>query len=93
MTFTITRRLRAAAALAPLAALVACNAEPEPEPQYEADVEVPSGSELIVTEQDPAAVDVEVPDSPMTPVPEGTASDAETAAEPAPPPASATPGM
>lgn len=91
MTFTTIRRSRAVAALVPLALLAACNAEPEP--QYEADVDVPSGSELIVTEEDPAAVDVELPDSPMTPVPEGTASDAETAAEPAPPPASATPAM
>ena len=82
----------AGAALA-LAGLAACSSEPEPAPQYEADVTVPSGAELIVTEQDPNAVNVDTPDSPMTPVPQANET-ADDTAEPSPPPqATASPGM
>lgn len=87
-----SRRLMAASAA--LAMLAACNQEPESAPQYEADVTVPSGSELIVTEQDPNAVPVDTPDSPMTPVPDTDAASMGTAAAPtASPQATASPGM
>jgi len=56
-------------ALAALA-LVACTAEEEA-PTYEADAEDLSGGELIVNPEDPAAVDVDLPETEMTPVPEG----------------------
>jgi len=62
---------RARFAFLPLAAafaLSACGGEPE-EPAYEAAVDDASGADLIVTEEDPAAVPVDVPETPMTPVP------------------------
>jgi hypothetical protein len=58
-------------ALLPLAAafaLAACGGEPE-EPTLEAGMDDTGGGELIVTEEDPAAVPVELPETPMTPVP------------------------
>ncbi|MBY6127559.1 hypothetical protein KUW15_02400 [Qipengyuania aquimaris] len=57
-------------------ALAACGGEAE-EPTYEADAEDMSGGELIVTEEDPDAVPVDTPDTPMTPVPEEGAEPAE----------------
>ncbi len=76
----------ASKALLPLGAalaftLAACSAEEEP--TYETDVEDVSGGELIVTEDDPEAVDVDLPDTEMTPVPEGeeAAAEEEPAAE------------
>ena len=57
-----------APALAALA-LAACGAAEEEEVVYEADVEDVSGGELIVSEEDPDAVPVDTPDTPMTPVP------------------------
>lgn len=56
-------------------ALAACG-EAE-ETTYEADAEDLSGGELIVTEEDPDAVPVDTPDTPMTPVPEEDAEPAE----------------
>ena len=45
-------------------------AEPQDtEPTYEAGVTDESGGELIVGEPDPDAVEVELPETPMTPVP------------------------
>ena len=57
-----------APALAALA-LAACGAAEEEEVVSEADVEDVSGGELIVSEEDPDAVPVDTPDTPMTPVP------------------------
>lgn len=62
---------RASIALLPLAAafaLSACGGEPE-DATYEAGVEDSSGADLIVTEEDPAAVPVDLPETPITPVP------------------------
>lgn len=86
-------RIFTARSLLPLAAaglafsLAACGEREEP--TYEADVEDLSGGELIVSEPDPDAVPVDLPETPMTPVPpEGTTSPAPTAApEAAPAPA------
>ncbi|MXO88321.1 hypothetical protein GRI32_06175 [Altererythrobacter aestuarii] len=58
--------------------LAACQAE---QPTYEADAEDVSGGDLIVSPDDPANVPVNVPETPMTPVPDETASAADTAAE------------
>jgi len=52
--------------LAGAVCLGACQAEEE-EVEYTTDVEDLSGGELIVTEEDPDAVDVELPETPMTP--------------------------
>ena len=66
--------------------LAACGGEPE-ETTYEADATDVGGGELIVTEEDPAAVPVDTPDTPMTNVPaedaaaEETPGDAEPIAE------------
>lgn len=62
--------------LLPLAAafaLTACGGTEE-ETTYEADVEDVSGGELIVSEPDPNAVQVDTPDIAMTPVPVETPS-------------------
>ena len=62
---------RARLALLPLAAafaLTACGGEPE-ETQLETDIVDEGGGELIVTEEDPNAIPVELPETPMTPVP------------------------
>lgn len=48
-------------------ALAACQAE---EPTYEADAEDLSGGELVVSPEDPDAVAVDLPETPMTPAPE-----------------------
>ena len=47
--------------------LAACQAE---EPSFEADAEDMSGGELIVAPEDAEGVDVELPETPMTPVAE-----------------------
>lgn len=57
-------------------ALAACGGEPE-ETTYEADATDVGGGELIVTEEDPAAVPVDTPDTPMTNVPAEDAAAAE----------------
>lgn len=63
--------------LAGVLALSACAKEAE-EPTYEADATDESGGELIVTEEDPNAVPVDVPETEMTPVaPEGEEAPAE----------------
>ena len=72
MAFAKTAPLALLSLAAPLA-LAACAEE---EPTYETDTTDVSGGELIVTEETPA-VDVELPETPMTPVPED-----EAAAEP-----------
>lgn len=56
-------------------ALAACGQEQET--TYEADATDLGGGELIVTEEDPDAVPVDTPDTPMTNAPEETS--AETA--------------
>lgn len=61
----------ASKALLPLAgafALAACGGETE-EPTYETDVVDQSGGELIVTDPEAERVDVQLPETPMTPVP------------------------
>lgn len=63
-------------ALVATLAVAACNQAEEK--SYEADVEDVSGGELIVSEQDPDAVDVDLPETTMTNVP---AEDSETEAE------------
>ena len=50
-------------------ALAACGGEAQ-EPTYEADAEDMSGGELIVTEEDPEAVPVDLPETEMTNVPD-----------------------
>lgn len=57
-------------------ALAACGGEPE-ETTYEADATDVGGGELIVTEEDPAAVPVDTPDTPMTNVPDEEAAAAD----------------
>jgi hypothetical protein len=60
-------------------ALAACASE---EASYEADATDESGGELIVTDEDPDAVPVDVPETEMTPVAEeGAEAPAEEAAE------------
>lgn len=66
--------LRTALPLAAALALAACGAKEET--TYEADAEDVGGGELIVTEQDPDAVPVDTPDTPMTNAPaEGAAAE------------------
>ena len=80
MTFLRT----ASRALFPLAgalALAACGDSEDA--TYETNVVDESGGELIVTDPEAEAVDVELPETPMTPVP----ADEEAAAEAAPTPA------
>lgn len=67
MKLTVTRIAPALAALA----LAACG-EPE-EPSYEADATDMSGGELIVSDEDPAAVPVDTPDTEMTMTPDMSA--------------------
>lgn len=74
MTIANTRLARALFPLLGAAALAAC--EKPQETTYEADATDQSGGDLIVTEETPA-VDVDLPETPMTPVP------AEDAAAPA----------
>jgi len=67
----ITIAPRARLFLIPLAAafaLGACSAEPE-EPTYATDTEDMSGGELIVNQEDAAAVPVDLPETEMTSVP------------------------
>jgi len=76
----------ASRALVPLAAalaLAACGGEAE-EATYETDVVDESGGELIVTDPEAEGVDVQLPETPMTPVPAD--EEAAAAAEPAPTP-------
>lgn len=75
----ITRFAATALPLTAALALAACGGQPE-ETTYEADAEDVSGGELIVTEQDPDAVPVDTPDTPMTNVPEGAETPAPAAA-------------
>jgi hypothetical protein len=76
-------------ALAAPLALAACGDEVAEEKSYEAGVEDVGGGELIVTEADAEGVeDLELPETPMTPVPPGaepaaTATATATAAPPA----------
>lgn len=62
-----------ALAMAASISLAAC-AEAEEKPTYEAGVEDVGGGELIVTEQTPGAVEVDLPETPMTPVPVDSAT-------------------
>ena len=71
-----TRLATFALPLAAALALAAC-AESE-DPTYEVDATDEGGGELIVAEQQPDAVEVDTPDTPMTNVPE---EDAEVPAE------------
>lgn len=60
-------------------ALAACGGE-EPEPTYEAGATDEGGGELIVTDPTETGVAVDLPETPMTPVPpEDSPSPAETA--------------
>ena len=77
----------ASKALLPLAgafALAACGGETE-EPTYETDVVDESGGELIVTDPEAEGVDVQLPETPMTPVPptDGSTETPEPSPEPA----------
>lgn len=67
-----------ALALAIPFALAACGAEEKP--TYEADVSDVGGGQLIVTEQTPGAVKVDLPETPMTPVPVESATPAPSTA-------------
>lgn len=86
-------RARAARWLGPLAvlALAACGDPEVTEPTYEADAIDEGGGELIVTDPAETGVPVELPETPMTPVPpEGgpaAAPSATPSAEPTPTPA------
>ena len=85
MTRIFTARSILALPAAALALSLAACSEPE-EPTYEADAEDLSGGELIVSEATPG-VPVDLPETPMTPVPEGedgAAPDAAAEATPAP---------
>ena len=81
--------LSCAAALA----LAACGGQDDSDATYEAGAEDQSGGELIVSTPDPNAVPVTLPETPMTPVPDQTASPAATtpAASPSPAPAATPP--
>lgn len=68
---------RSALLLAPLLALAACG-EKEPT-TFEPGATDVSGGELIVSEQKPGEVPVTVPEVPMTPVPDASASATPTA--------------
>ena len=71
--------------LAAVLSLAACGGEAE-ETTYETDVVDECGGELIVTDPEaPAVEDVELPETPMTPVPPGEGEPTETP-EPAPAP-------
>lgn len=59
--------------LAAMLGLAACSQADE-DKNYEADAVDQSGGELIVTDEDPNAVPVDTPDTPMTPVPTDEAS-------------------
>lgn len=78
MTITIARSAQLIFPLAAAAALAACSAGEET--TYETDVTDESGGELIVTEETPA-VDVDLPETPMTMVPADEAAAAEADAE------------
>lgn len=66
-------------ALVATLAVAACNQADERK-SYEADVEDQSGGELIVSEPDPDAVEVDLPETEMTNVPadESVAGEGET---------------
>lgn len=68
-TVTFSRLAKAAVPALAALALAACGQQEEK--TYEADAEDMSGGELIVTEQDPAAVEVDIPETEMTMVPGG----------------------
>ena len=65
----MTKTLRIVLPLGAALALAACSQTPE-ETSYETDTEDLSGGELIVTEQDPEAVPVDLPETEMTSVPD-----------------------
>lgn len=77
MKITTTTSLRAAMLGAFALSLAACQAD---EPTTEVDAEDMSGGELITTPVDAEGVDVNLPETPMTPVMVEEA-DAEAAAE------------
>lgn len=86
MTRIFTARSILALPAAALALSLAACGERE-EPTYEADAEDLSGGELIVSEATPG-IPVDLPETPMTPVPEGEAGAApDAAAEATPAPA------
>lgn len=64
-------------------ALAACGGADDTETTYEVDATDQSGGELIVETPVPGAVDVELPETPMTPVAPGPAT-ATSTATPAP---------
>ena len=70
MARALARTLIPATALA----LAACSGQDESDATYKAGVEDKSGGELIVTTPDPNAVPVKLPETPMTPVPNETAT-------------------
>ena len=60
-------------------ALAACGSGEEAEPTYEAGVTDEGGGELIVTDPSETGIPVDLPDTPMTPVPpEATQTPTET---------------
>ena len=69
MKFDQASPLRLAAPVAAALLLAACAQEAE-EKTYATDVEDVGGGELIVTQEDPDAVPVDTPDTPMTPTAE-----------------------
>lgn len=76
--------LRIAMPLGAALALAACGAEPE-EKSYEVDATDVAGGELQVTETDPGAVPVEVPETEMTNVPPDAAAEDDGELGDAPP--------
>ena len=79
----ITRTaLRASIAAAGLAALAACGSSEEAT-TYKADVDDQSAGELIVSDPNPSAVPVDLPGTPMTPVPPEEQSAGDATAAPA----------
>ncbi len=69
----MTNHVNLALPLCAALALAACGQDQEA--TYEADATDLGGGELIVTEEDPEAVPVDTPDTPMTSVPDETAGD------------------
>jgi predicted small lipoprotein YifL len=67
---TANTSLKALLAAAVIFGLAACGQKPKEE--YKTDVKDESGGQLIVEDATPGAVDVKIPDTPMTNIPEDT---------------------
>ena len=67
-------------------ALAGCGGNDENQRTFATDTEDKSGGELIVTEQDPNAIQVNTPDTPMTNVPPGQTPTTTPTVSPSPSP-------